>query len=92
MSSTVYLDNPPPKYGDQARSFSRHLPSHIRSYFSGILPIIHWLPRYKLSWATGDILAAITLGAIVVPQSMAYGMHMHMHMQKHRHIAKGHVN
>ena len=74
MSSTVYLDNPPPKYGDQARSFCRHLPSHIQSYFSGSLPIIHWLPRYNLAWATGDLLAAITLGAVVVPQSMAYGM------------------
>ncbi|KAI9314859.1 sulfate transporter family-domain-containing protein [Dichotomocladium elegans] len=68
----LYVDYPPSDYADQARTFGRTLPSRIRSYFAGMLPIVGWLPRYNLHWLAGDLVSAITIGAIVVPQSMAY--------------------
>ncbi|ODN03451.1 Sodium-independent sulfate anion transporter [Orchesella cincta] len=36
------------------------------------LPIFSWLPTYKLPDLTSDIIAGITVGLTVVPQSMAY--------------------
>ncbi|CAL8137914.1 unnamed protein product [Orchesella dallaii] len=36
------------------------------------LPIFSWLPLYKLTDLTADIIAGITVGLTVVPQSMAY--------------------
>lgn len=37
-----------------------------------LFPIISWLPRYNRTWFYGDIIAAITIGCVVVPQGMAY--------------------
>lgn len=70
---TVYLDNPPPRYRDQSRSIVKRAPSGIKSYFTGMFPIVHWLPKYNLTWLASDIICAITVGAVVIPQSMAYG-------------------
>lgn len=36
------------------------------------LPIIDWLPKYKGSYIRGDIIAAFTLWALLVPEAMAY--------------------
>lgn len=30
---------------------------------------LEWLPRYNRTWFTGDLVAGITVGAVVVPQS-----------------------
>jgi len=40
----------------------------IKSYF----PIIDWLPTYQGSWFRGDLIAAFTLWAVLVPEAMAY--------------------
>ncbi|KAI9275811.1 sulfate transporter family-domain-containing protein [Phascolomyces articulosus] len=74
MSTTTiaYVDNPPPRYIDDARSQVRQFPDHVRSYFSNMLPILHWLPKYNLMWLWGDLICGCTVGAVVVPQSMAY--------------------
>ena len=40
----------------------------IKSFF----PIIDWLPNYKGSWFRGDLIAAFTLWALLVPEAMAY--------------------
>ena len=40
----------------------------LRSFF----PIIDWLPKYKGSWLRPDIIAALTVWALVVPEAMAY--------------------
>ena len=39
-----------------------------------IIPIFEWLPNYKRSQFKNDISAGITLGAVLIPQGMAYGM------------------
>jgi sulfate permease, SulP family len=36
------------------------------------LPILHWLPRYDRSWLRGDVIAGLTVVALVVPEGMAY--------------------
>ena len=40
----------------------------IKSY----LPILSWLPNYKKGWFRGDMIAALTLWALLVPEAMAY--------------------
>ena len=37
------------------------------------LPIIDWLPHYKPEWLRFDIIAALSVWALLVPQSIAYG-------------------
>ncbi|XP_071359423.1 sodium-independent sulfate anion transporter [Trachinotus anak] len=36
------------------------------------LPILSWLPRYKLRWLQMDLLAGLTVGLTTVPQVLAY--------------------
>ncbi|RKP07373.1 sulfate transporter family-domain-containing protein, partial [Thamnocephalis sphaerospora] len=35
-------------------------------------PIVGWLPRYNRRWFAGDLLAGLTVGILLVPQSLAY--------------------
>ena len=37
-----------------------------------LLPILDWLPKYQKGWLRGDIIAAVTVWALVVPEAMAY--------------------
>jgi len=36
------------------------------------LPILHWLPHYNKAWLTGDIVAGLSVWALMVPQSLGY--------------------
>ncbi|XP_019745000.1 sodium-independent sulfate anion transporter isoform X2 [Hippocampus comes] len=36
------------------------------------LPILSWLPKYKLKWLQMDLLAGVTVGLTTVPQALAY--------------------
>jgi high affinity sulfate transporter 1 len=40
----------------------------LKSFF----PIIDWLPKYQSSWLRVDVIAALTLWALLVPEAMAY--------------------
>lgn len=40
----------------------------LRSYF----PILTWFPAYQKEWLRGDVIAALTLWALLVPEAMAY--------------------
>ncbi|KXT15073.1 hypothetical protein AC579_1506 [Pseudocercospora musae] len=44
----------------------------LLQYFYNLFPFTHWIGRYNLQWLAGDLVAGITVGAVVVPQSMAY--------------------
>ncbi|KAF8316049.1 sulfate permease, partial [Clavulina sp. PMI_390] len=44
----------------------------VKRYISGLFPFTEWLPRYNTTWFLGDLVAGITVGAVVVPQGMAY--------------------
>src|SRR3990172_3757511 len=36
------------------------------------LPILSWLPRYDKAWLAGDIVAGLSVWALMVPQSLGY--------------------
>jgi len=36
------------------------------------VPMAEWLPRYRPEWLTADLLAGLTVWALIVPESMAY--------------------
>ncbi|KAL6712111.1 hypothetical protein ACN47E_003154 [Coniothyrium glycines] len=70
---------------DSADSYVEHEPTarewlsdviptarEMGEYFLSLFPFIHWITRYNLQWLIGDLVAGITVGAVVVPQSMAY--------------------
>jgi high affinity sulfate transporter 1 len=43
-----------------------------RRSFRSFFPILTWLPAYQKGWFRGDIIAALTLWALLVPEAMAY--------------------
>lgn len=50
------------------------LPSgrQLGRYFINLFPFLQWITNYNLQWLYGDLVAGITVGAVVVPQGMAY--------------------
>jgi len=38
------------------------------------LPIVQWLPRYSLSFLRADLIAGLSVGVLLIPQSMAYSL------------------
>jgi high affinity sulfate transporter 1 len=36
------------------------------------IPILSWLPRYRRSWLRADVVAGVTIMALLVPEGMAY--------------------
>ncbi|KAJ5526643.1 hypothetical protein N7513_010802 [Penicillium frequentans] len=42
------------------------------NYFVNLFPFLNWITRYNMQWLIGDLVAGITVGAVVVPQGMAY--------------------
>ena len=43
-----------------------------RSLKHRFLPILNWLPGYERAWLRGDILAGLTVLALLIPEGMAY--------------------
>ena len=39
-----------------------------------VIPIFQWLPEYKKSYFSGDLVAGLTVGVMLIPQGMAYAM------------------
>lgn len=46
----------------------------IQNYFLSFFPFLTWIYRYNLTWLSGDLIAGLTVGAVVIPQSMAYAI------------------
>ncbi len=46
----------------------------LRQKLKPFIPILDWLPRYKRSQLSGDLLAGIIVAVVLIPQSMAYAM------------------
>lgn len=36
------------------------------------VPVLNWLPKYRMDDAVGDLIAGITVGLTVIPQALAY--------------------
>ncbi|EPS38873.1 hypothetical protein H072_7395 [Dactylellina haptotyla CBS 200.50] len=43
-------------------------------FFTSLFPFLQWIGKYNLLWLTGDLIAGITVGFVVVPQGMAYAI------------------
>lgn len=50
----------------------RKFPSVAGEYFYEKLPVIQWLPRYQPKWLLNDLIAGLTVGVMLIPQSLAY--------------------
>lgn len=50
----------------------RALPSASAQYLVEKVPVVHWLPKYNPRWILNDMLAGITVGVLLIPQSLAY--------------------
>ncbi|RKF59580.1 Sulfate permease 2 [Erysiphe neolycopersici] len=46
----------------------------LSNYVQSIFPFTHWILNYSIPWFLGDLVAGITIGAVVVPQGMAYSV------------------
>ncbi|KAF4976589.1 hypothetical protein FZEAL_6767 [Fusarium zealandicum] len=44
----------------------------VGHYFYNLFPFLSWIGKYNWIWFLGDFIAGTTVGAVVVPQSMAY--------------------
>lgn len=44
------------------------------NYLKRLFPFTNWVWAYNNKWLLGDLVAGITVGAVVVPQSMAYAI------------------
>ncbi|KAJ7285618.1 sulfate transporter family-domain-containing protein [Mycena rebaudengoi] len=44
----------------------------IAAYLWSLFPIFSWITRYNLGWLSGDVIAGLTVGMVLVPQGMSY--------------------
>ncbi|KND90233.1 Sulfate permease 2 [Tolypocladium ophioglossoides CBS 100239] len=44
----------------------------VAEYARSLFPFLSWIGHYNLQWLAGDVVAGMTIGAVVVPQGMAY--------------------
>lgn len=44
----------------------------VARYARSLFPFLTWIGHYNLQWLAGDVVAGMTIGAVVVPQGMAY--------------------
>ena len=42
------------------------------NWFARLLPIIQWAPHYNRAWLRPDLIAGLTVAALVVPKSLGY--------------------
>lgn len=61
---------------DRARRYSvigaKAAPAAGLQYLVDKVPIVGWLPKYRPRWAISDVIAGLTLGIMLIPQSLAY--------------------
>ncbi|KAH6651122.1 sulfate transporter family-domain-containing protein [Chaetomium tenue] len=70
----------PPLVADYLKSL---IPSgqELYEYSLSLFPFLSWIGHYNLQWLIGDLVAGITIGAVVVPQGMAYAKLANLEVQ-----------
>ena len=43
-----------------------------RSWLARAVPIVDWLPHYRRAWLSRDLIAGVTVWAVLIPESIAY--------------------
>ncbi|KAJ9066149.1 hypothetical protein DSO57_1012340 [Entomophthora muscae] len=57
---------------EELKHIAQLLRNEAPDYFRGLAPSLSWLPKYQRAWLSGDLIAGITVGVMVVPQSLAF--------------------
>lgn len=57
---------------DYVREHCQHPGTALLNYLDSLFPMRRWILSYNLSWLYGDLIAGITVGLVLVPQSMSY--------------------
>ena len=53
----------------------------IQTIQNHCLSILNWLPSYKRAWQRGELLAGLTVLALLIPEGMAYAQIVDMPLQ-----------
>ncbi len=61
----------PPRRAQDARA-AKPIPAATTPGVRRFIPILDWLPRYQRSWLRMDLIAGLTVMAILIPEGMAY--------------------
>ena len=72
MSDPLPFSTSRPTVKDKLNDVRTHFPRYVFEYFLSLFPIITWIHHYNLTWLLGDVIAGFTVGAVVIPQGMAY--------------------
>ncbi|KAF8633738.1 hypothetical protein AX17_004394 [Amanita inopinata Kibby_2008] len=54
------------------REHITHPACRMKNYLLSLFPLFTWIMRYNLGWFTGDVIAGLTVGIVVVPQAISY--------------------
>ncbi|KAJ5908372.1 hypothetical protein N7495_001054 [Penicillium taxi] len=60
------------RFVDLTNTHLPRLPRASARYLVAKVPIVQWIPHYSLPWLWNDLVAGITIGILLVPQSLAY--------------------
>lgn len=66
-----YLENDP-NVVDYGKNLVAHPGEKVKHYLKSLFPIASWILHYNGKWLYGDLVAGITVGVVLVPQSMSY--------------------
>jgi len=47
---------------------------NIKDYLLSLFPILTWITRYNVGWLSGDVIAGLTVGLVLVPQGLSYAL------------------
>lgn len=72
IQTETYVQGPP-RSGEWVRD-QFPSPAQLRRYAISLFPFTTWITHYNFQWLAGDVVAGITIGAVVVPQGMAYAL------------------
>ncbi|CAG8586034.1 988_t:CDS:2 [Ambispora gerdemannii] len=73
MSDTLYpFRHPRPMFKDRVNESPQHFTKYAAEYVKSLYPIKDRIEQYNLIWLMSDVIAGLTVGAVVIPQGMAY--------------------
>ncbi|CAG8486729.1 3351_t:CDS:2 [Racocetra fulgida] len=73
MADSQYVfDTKRPHVKERALGIAHEIPEFSIRYIKSLFPIFSWIHHYNLTWFVSDIIAGITIGLVVIPQSMGY--------------------
>jgi len=75
--------DPEPTVGEWFRSLAPTKRDTIK-YLEDSFPCSKWILNYNISWLVGDLIAGLTVGAVIIPQvNLTLSQDMKFSMKKH---------